>query len=62
AEREASFARGFVESIIAYGLGRPYGFTDQDLAEDILTVGRNHSYTVKDLLYALVESRQFRTK
>ena len=30
------FVRGFTEALIEYGLGRPFGFTDEDLASEII--------------------------
>lgn len=34
-ECEHDFARGFAEHLIVYGLGRPFGFTDEPLTEEI---------------------------
>ncbi len=47
AEREEAFARGLVEHLIEYALGRPYGFTDYNLADAILAESspENHSST-----------------
>ena len=36
ADQVDDFAQSFAEEIIAYGLGRPYGFTDFELAEELL--------------------------
>jgi hypothetical protein len=62
AEREKDFARGFTEHLIEYALGRPFGFTDQDLADDILVKAKAKSYTVSEFIHLLVQSEQFRTK
>ena len=62
AERQPSFARSCVESLIAYSLGRPYGFTDQDLAEEILAGSGDQTPALQDFIHTLVQSRQFRTK
>ncbi|QDV42318.1 hypothetical protein Enr13x_21630 [Stieleria neptunia] len=62
AEREAMFARGFVENLIEYALGRPYGFTDQDLSDAILTHGEQNGRTLNTYLHALVQSKAFQQK
>lgn len=61
-EYEDSFARGFTESLIAYGLGRPFGFTDQDLADEIMRSAEHSDYEISDFIHALVQSKQFQTK
>jgi hypothetical protein len=55
-------ARGFVEHLIAYGLGRPFGFTDEDLANEILTTANGKYYSVSEFVQALVQSKAFHTK
>lgn len=62
ASRHEAFARGFVEHLIAYALGRPYGFTDQDLADAILAQGNQHGATPRAYVHALVQSEAFRRK
>jgi len=62
ATRHEAFARGFVEHLIAYALGRPYGFTDQDLADAILSQGSKQKATPRAYIHALVQSDAFRRK
>jgi len=62
AEHESEFARGFAESLIAYGLGRPFGFTDQDLADELMSTARKNKYEINEFIHALVQSKTFRTK
>jgi hypothetical protein len=62
AARHEAFARGFVEHLIAYALGRPYGFTDQDLADAILAQGSKQKATPRAYLHALVQSEAFHHK
>ena len=62
AEREEDFARGFTEHLIEYALGRPYGFTDEDLTNQILTASKDKQYAVSEFIHALVQSKAFRTK
>jgi len=62
AERESDFARGFTEHLIEYALGRPFGFVDEDLAQEILTAAKSKEYSVGEFVQALVQSKAFRTK
>ena len=40
ASREEAFARSFTEALIEYALGRPFGFTDEELATSIMQRAR----------------------
>ena len=62
AKRGNDFARGFTESLITYGLGRPYGFTDQELADEIIGHANNNDCEVSSFIHALTQSATFRTK
>ena len=62
AKRETDFARGFTEALIGYSLGRPFGFTDEDLALKILETVRKEQNSVSEFVHALVQSKTFRTK
>ena len=62
AERENDFARGFTEALIGYGLGRPFGFTDQDLAVGIIASAKKEEFSVIEFIHALVQSKAFATK
>ncbi|MDA7618327.1 DUF1592 domain-containing protein [Verrucomicrobia bacterium] len=61
-EREPDFARGFTEALIAYALGRPFGFTDEDLAQEILVAAKSKQYSVNTFIQSLVLSQTFRKK
>ena len=62
ADHEDDFARGFAESLIAYGLGRPYGFTDEELSEQMVQHAAESQYTINEFIHALIESKTFTTK
>ncbi len=62
AKREADFARGFTEHLIGYGLGRSFGFTDEDLANEIMAEAKRGNFTVSEFVQALVRSQPFRRK
>jgi hypothetical protein len=62
AEREPDFVRGFTEALIGYSLGRPFGFTDEELAQEILTAAKAKQYSVSEFIKTLVSSEKFRRK
>ena len=62
ADREPDFARGFTEHLIGYGLGRPFGFTDEDLADEIVTAAKVEDYSISEFIQALVASEAFGRK
>ena len=62
AEREDDFARGFTEHLIGNGLGRPFGFTDEDLANEIISAAKEKDYSVSAFVHALVQSKAFISK
>ena len=59
---EEDFARGFTEDLIAYTIGRPFGFTDEDLAMEILTAAKAKQYSLSQFVKALVSSEKFKKK
>ena len=62
AEREGDFARGFTQHLIEYAIGRPFGFTDEDLANEIVSSARSKEFAVSEFIHSLVQSKAFRTK
>jgi hypothetical protein len=56
------FSRGFTEALIEYGLGRPFGFTDEDLANEILVASKGKQYSISEFIHVLVQSKPFQTK
>ena len=56
------FSRGFTEALIEYGLGRPFGFTDEDLANDILVASKGKQYSISEFIHVLVQSKPFQSK
>jgi hypothetical protein len=62
ASKSDEFARGFTEMLIEYALGRPFGFTDEDLAADIVRQARQKDFATREFIRALVASDAFRTK
>jgi Protein of unknown function (DUF1592)/Protein of unknown function (DUF1588)/Protein of unknown function (DUF1587)/Protein of unknown function (DUF1585)/Protein of unknown function (DUF1595)/Planctomycete cytochrome C len=62
AARSESFARGFTEALVEYALGRPFGFADEALADDMVKRAKAKEFSIREILRALVVSREFRTK
>lgn len=62
AAKSENFAQGFTEALIEYGLGRPYGFTDIALAEDIVKRAKAKDFAIREVIIALTTSREFKTK
>ncbi len=62
ATREQEFARGLIEHLISYALGRPCGFSDQEMVESILNKARSKGMTLRAIIHALVESPEFQSK
>jgi len=62
ASRAAGFARGFTEALIEYALGRPFGFTDEALAEAVVARAEAKDFALREFLHALVASPEFGRK
>ncbi len=62
ARHEAAFARGLIERLIEYALGRPCGFTDEDLASEMLASAQKGDYKLRSVIHNLVASQTFQTK
>ena len=56
------FARGFTEALIEYGLGRPFGFTDEDMALSIMSSAKDKNYALSEFIHALVQTKEFQSK
>ena len=62
AKREAKFALGYTEALIAYGLGRPFGFSDYDLANEIMEKAKQNKFGTREFIHALIQSKPFKMK
>jgi len=62
ASKPEKFARSFTEALIEYALGRPYGFSDEPLAEEIVKQAKEKNYTLREFIIALTTSREFARK
>ncbi|MEM8911169.1 MAG: DUF1592 domain-containing protein [Planctomycetota bacterium] len=59
ASKQESFTRGFVEELISYGLGRPYSFSDESLADQLMRVADRADYRMDAIIHAFVQSDAF---
>ncbi|MHC4995552.1 MAG: DUF1592 domain-containing protein, partial [Planctomycetota bacterium] len=62
ADREEDFARSFTEALIEYALGRPFGFSDEDWAYQIISSAKAREFALSEFIYALVLSKEFQSK
>lgn len=62
ASRSEAFARGFTEALIEYALGRPCGFSDEELIISIVNQAHDKDYAVRAFVQALVASEPFHRK
>ena len=56
------FARGFTEHLIEYALGRPFGFLDEPLADEIVMRANEKNFAITEFIHALAASREFGMK
>ncbi|WDE95644.1 DUF1592 domain-containing protein [Lentisphaera profundi] len=54
--------RGLIKAMLTYGLGRPVGFQDSQLVEDIFQYTIKNDYGARALLYAVATSDAFHLK
>lgn len=62
AKHDEAFTRGFLEALIEYGLGRPYGFSDESLRERLLKRANTADGSMRELILAFVDSEPFQLK
>lgn len=62
AAKKSEFSRGFTEALIEYAMGRPYGFSDESLREQIIARADKNQGAMREYILALVQSKKFRTK
>jgi hypothetical protein len=55
-------SRGLTEALIEYALGRPYGFSDADVATDIVQQAAKKDFVLREFIHAIVQSKPFHTK
>ena len=54
--------RGLTEHLIAYALGRPFGFSDEAMADSVIERAAASGFTLKELIRSLILHPSFQTK
>jgi hypothetical protein len=62
AARPEVFAKGFTEALIEFGMGRPFGFSDEGLAAEIVSKAASKDFEICEFIQALVSSKTFHSK
>ncbi|MCE9630188.1 MAG: DUF1592 domain-containing protein [Planctomycetia bacterium] len=62
AARPDAFARGLSRALVEYALGRPCGFSDEPLLDEIVAHAKTKNFPIRELIQALVASDAFHTK
>ena len=62
ASKSNAFARSFSEALIEFALGRPIGFRDEPLIDDMITQASKKDFAMREFIHALVNSREFGAK
>ena len=62
AAKPEAFATGFTEALLEYAIGRPVGFSDEDLVKAIVKRASDKDLSVREFIHLIVQSRAFRTK
>ena len=62
ASKSDAFARGFSQALIEFALGRPVGFRDEPLIDDMIQQACKKDLAIREFILALVRSQEFHTK
>jgi hypothetical protein len=62
AAKPERFARGFTEALVEFALGRTFGFSDEDLANEVLERASKKDFQIAEFIHALVDTKTFHTK
>jgi hypothetical protein len=62
ATKSIPFARGFSAALIEYALGRPCGFSDEPLIDEMIKQAGGKKLAAREFIHALVQSKAFHTK
>ena len=61
-QEKDQLARGMVESLLSYGMGREIEFTDHDAVEVIVEQLRARNFRMQDMIQAIAASPIFQQK
>jgi mono/diheme cytochrome c family protein len=57
-----AFARGLIENLFAYALGRPVSFADAETLDTLATSAKADQYHLRTIIHRIVSSEEFQTK
>jgi hypothetical protein len=60
--RKDRFARAFSAKLLTYALGRPVGYPDHDLLDELVETLKKNEYRIQPLIHAIAASEPFLTK
>ena len=60
--REEDFAKGFAEALISYALGRPAGFADYEMVEQMVEKAKKNDYRAREFFHVLIQGSLFQSK
>lgn len=62
ASKSDAFASSFSEALIEFALGRPLGFRDEPLVDEMISQAGKKNLAMREFIHALVRSQEFHTK
>jgi hypothetical protein len=62
ASKSSEFASGFSAALIEYALGRPVGFSDEPLIQDMVQSAKERKFGTREFIHTLITSETFRRK
>jgi mono/diheme cytochrome c family protein len=62
ASKSDAFARSFSEALIEFALGRPLGFRDEPLVDEMISQAGKKDLAMRVFIHALINSREFHMK
>jgi mono/diheme cytochrome c family protein len=62
AAKSDAFARSFSEALIEFALGRPLGFRDEPLVDEMISQAGKKNLAMREFIHALVSSAEFHTR
>ena len=62
ATKSTPFARGYSAALIEYALGRPCGFSDEPLIDEMMKRAGGKKLAAREFIHALISSKAFQTK
>lgn len=62
ASDQRQLAKSLTEKLLTFATGRPLGFSDREVVEQIVDASEQQGFGIRDLLHSVVQSELFRSK